>query len=321
MTVPTVDEAAAAPAALAAFLRGVERRGAVFATLATGSDRAADAALAATMRAFRALAADAPFVEWPRRFWSLLLAAPTLRRAVADPEWPARFIHLAGLGLGPRAALLLRLVAGLAEADAAAVLGVARPTYRLALRGALPHHADGSADAQAWSALAESAQAAIRSLPPERLAEIARQRDAAVRGVRASAPPRASRRLPGRGGHRLRLALWGVAFATVLSLAATWWAGPGRQDGGPGPEDIRVEALPPSTPATTFPVEWALVMHPDFELLLAPDDPVASDPAFYAWYAAQREDARSGSDAAPLVMLDAADPPPDSQPESSDAPR
>lgn len=320
MTVPTVDEAAAAPAALAAFLRGVERRGAVFAALATGSAEAGDAALATTMRAFRVLAADAPFIEWPRRFWSLLLAAPPLRRTVPRPDWPPQFAYLAGLGRGPRAALLLRLVAGLAEADGAAVLGVARPTYRLALLGALPHHADGRADAEAWRALAESAQAAIRSLPPERLAEIARQRDAAVRGLRVAAPPRATRR-PRGGGGRAQSALWAVAAATGLALGATWWIDPDRQDVGSGAEDIRVEALPPSTPATKYPAELALVMHPDFELLLAPDEAAASDPGFYAWYAAQLEQARSGADAAPLIVLDAAEPPAENRPESSDAPR
>src|SRR3546814_8370911 len=56
----------------------------------------------------------------------------------------------------PISALLLRLVAGLPEAEAAAVLGVARPTYRLAVQRALPHGEDGQPDTQGWRMLGEA---------------------------------------------------------------------------------------------------------------------------------------------------------------------
>ena len=69
-----------APPALAAFLRGVERRGAVLAELQCGDADAGDAALAQAMRRFRAEAAGQPMSQWPRRFWTLLLSQPGLRR-------------------------------------------------------------------------------------------------------------------------------------------------------------------------------------------------------------------------------------------------
>ena len=132
----TLHDAVSAPAALTAFLRGVERRGAVFAQLQVGDAATGDRALVAAMRAFRLPAAKIPFADWPRQFWTLLLATPELREQPKAPSWGSGFGALGGIGRGPRAALLLRLVAGLPEAEAAAVLGVARPTYRLALQRA-----------------------------------------------------------------------------------------------------------------------------------------------------------------------------------------
>ena len=141
------------PPALSAFLRGVERRGAVLAELQCGDAAAGDAALVAAMRVFRDEAATLPMAEWPRRFWATLLAEPALRRRVAVAMAIDPTDRLGELATGPRAALLLRLAAGLPEAEAAGVLGVGEASYRLALRGALPHHVDGRADPQAWQHL------------------------------------------------------------------------------------------------------------------------------------------------------------------------
>jgi len=302
MTASPPDSPAVAPAALAAFLRGIERRAAVFATLLTGSAAVGDVEVAATLRRFHALAGQAPFAEWPRRFWALLLAAPGLRAAPQDPVWPAAFAALSTLGRGPRAALLLRLVAGLADIDAAAVLGVARPTYRLALQRALPHCADGSPDAAAWQALDAAAQAAIRQLPAGRMTELARQREAAIRGERA--PPRRVRAARPPGAARWRSAQWSVVAATVLALAATWWWPAGHGAGDAGADGIRIVALPPAAaPAATYGDDARLVTHPDLELLLADEDtPAAADPGFHAWYAAQLAQLRSGDDAQPLPI-------------------
>ncbi|HJR74015.1 MAG TPA: hypothetical protein VJ806_10305, partial [Luteimonas sp.] len=85
MTAPSLSDASGVPAAINAFLRGAERRGAVFAELQCGDAVAGDAALAAAMRAFQANAAKAPMGEWPHRFWSLLLATPRLRQATTLP--------------------------------------------------------------------------------------------------------------------------------------------------------------------------------------------------------------------------------------------
>ncbi|HRF84754.1 MAG TPA: hypothetical protein PLO34_10065, partial [Pseudoxanthomonas sp.] len=57
------------PAALSAFLRGVERRAYVFLWLQDGNAAGAERALAAAIRAFPGPAAAMPMAEWPARFW------------------------------------------------------------------------------------------------------------------------------------------------------------------------------------------------------------------------------------------------------------
>ncbi len=318
MTARPPDPTAAAPPALTAFLRGVERRGAVFAQLLAGSPEAGDAALASAMRGFRPVASRAPFVEWPRRFWALLLAAPTLRRPLPDAAWTPPFTVLAAIGHGPRAVLLLRLVAGLSESDAAATLGIARNTYRLALHRALPHLPDGTPDVAIWHALGDAAQAAVRGLPTERLAHLSRDREAAVHG-RPSLLVGPGDALP----PRVRGALWGVGLVTVLALAATWiWPG-GYPGAGEGAAGIRIEPLgAAATPAARLPPEALLATDPDLDLLL--DDalePAALDPAFHAWLAAQTAGEVGGLDAVP-VPLEAAELPlgDDAAPETIDVP-
>src|SRR5690606_20938135 len=243
-----LNDPAAAHAALTAFLRGIERRGAVFAHWQGGSPEAGDAALAATLREFAGVAAGVAFAEWPRRFWAMLLAAPQLRDGgrPADARIPAA---VAGLGTGPRAALLLRVVAGLAESEAAAVLGIARPTYRLALQRALPRLEDGSADPEAWRALSAAAREAVRLLPEQRLAGIRALRDGTRRPT--ARVPRAAA-APVRPGW-----LWPatavVVLATAVALAATWWAPWWPVQEAVPPGTIHSEPLPPAAaPAARF---------------------------------------------------------------------
>ncbi|MCW5582017.1 MAG: hypothetical protein KIS72_11810, partial [Luteimonas sp.] len=83
-----MNDPSAARAALNAFLRGVERRGVVFAEWQGGDAEAGDVALAATLRGFGEVAGEVPFAEWPRRFWAMLLAAPGLRGAGAGRTAP-----------------------------------------------------------------------------------------------------------------------------------------------------------------------------------------------------------------------------------------
>ncbi len=300
MTVRPPQDTPAAPTALTAFLRGVERRGAVFAHLLAGSQASGDAALAATVEAFRAEAGRTAFGDWPRRFWSQLLATPSLRQAPATPEWAPEFEWLAQLGHGPRAALLLRVVAGLAESDAAAVLGVARGTYRLGLQRALPHNADGSANPAAWQALGAAAQDMLRGLPPERLAQLAHVREEVIAGPPPGRPRRAEPRAP--GAQRPRAALWAIALLTLAAFSATFLPGVGTGEAADeGSEGILVEPLPAAAaPAARYPEDAALALHPDLALLLdaATAGPEVTDPAFHAWHAARLD---AGPGAAPAT--------------------
>lgn len=299
MTARTLQDAAAAPAALTAFLRGVERRAAVFGGLVSGSDRAGDEAVEGAMRAFRRAAPKVAFVDWSTRFWTALLAEPGLRAPAAPPAWPAPFEWLEGIGLGPRAALLLRLVAGLSEAEAAAVLGVARPTYRLALSRALPRGGDAEADPEQWRALGEAAQAAVRGVPADRLAQLARRREAAMAGrplapdaLRTTADADADDDRPRRPWRWMAA----VAVLTLLALAATWKPWTWRPGGDAAAEArIHSEPLPPAeAPASRWPADAALATHPDLALL-SEGDPVAADPGFHAWLAAEFAASDSGA--------------------------
>ena len=309
MPVRPVDDAASAAPALSAFLRGVERRGLVFAHLQAGDEAAGIAALAAAMASFRAAAARTPFGEWPRRFWSILLAAPQLREQVPEARWPAGFEAFGRIGRGPRAALLLRLVAHVSEADAAAVLGVGRPAYRMALRRALPRRADGGADAQAWQLLGEAARQEIRDLPPEALSELARLREAALAG--ADWEPAPPPRRPAAGRARARW-LWPATLAVVALTVAALWAvtrlAPPGDVAGSGPDTIVSEQLPPSPPAAdSWDGDLALLTHPDFDLLAADAaDAAMREPGFHAWLAHQLDVAPPPQ---PAVGKDAAPPP------------
>ncbi|WP_158636445.1 hypothetical protein [Luteimonas marina] len=310
-----MNDPAAAQAALTAFLRGVERRGVVFAQWQGGGADTGDVALAATLRGFREVAGGIAFAEWPRRFWAMLLASPALRVPAGAMAMDGVPGHLAGLGSGPRAALLLRLVAGLAESEAAAVLGIARPTYRLALQRALPHRDDGSPDPEAWRALSDAAQRAVRAVPGERLERIAMLRDGVrprARSVRADAADTGSRR------RWLWPATLAVVALTAAALAATWWWPRPAPDGGGA--RIRTEALPPaSTPAAQFDPATALQSHRDLDLLLAQATGEADafeDPAFDAWLVEALAQGDEGL-LAPPETSDADDSPP----EQFDAPR
>lgn len=294
-TTNSAADAASAPAALTAFLRGVERRGAVFAQLQVGDAQTGDRALVAAMRAFRLPAARIPVADWPRQFWTLLLATHELRETPESPEWGSGFGFLAQLGRGPRAALLLRLVAGLAETDAAAVLGVARPTYRVALQRALPHTDDGRPDAEAWRMLGEASQHAVRDVSVERMGHLAWMREAVIHGRRLDPPkrvvPTADRDVEASHARWRRPSMLAVAAATLLAFLATFLLP--LDDPAPefGPSGVHISALPPAAaPEATFDAQTALLTHPDFELLAEDGvEPAARAPAFYAWLAAGAE--------------------------------
>jgi len=303
----TLNDAAAAPAALSAFLRGVERRGALFGELQCGDREVGDSALAAAMRAFRNHAAALPMADWSQRFWALLVAAPPLRRDAVTAQWPPDMQALVHLQALPRQTLLLRLVAGLPETDAASVLGIAPAAYQEALAAACPRDAEGQADALAWRTLGEAIQQQLRDLPPERLARLARLREAAITGARiersAVATTVVADAATGKESGRRRWP-WIVLVLGLcaLALAATWWWPQWRASpsfgGAPAPGatrvdddvEIRSEDLSAQPPAATFNANTALITHPDFDLVLDDqEEAIARDADFYAWYGATRQ--------------------------------
>ena len=290
MSVSSASSRPSGPPALSAFLRGVERRGAVLAELQAGDAHAGDAALADAMRQFRPEAGSLPMADWPRRFWALLLAQPRLAHRTAVAVAIEATDRLGELGSGPRAALLLRVAAGLSEEEAADVLGVSLASYRLALQRALPHHADGRADPLAWQQLREQIHRRIKTLPPDRLVRLSSAREAVLRGgdvAESGAGPEVS--LASRPRWLMPL-LWGLLALCVLALAATFLPLGSRVDGVGGNRRVEIEALPEAaSPAATYGEEAAMVMHRDFALIADPHgEAAAQDMEFNSWLAAQQ---------------------------------
>lgn len=310
-----LKDAASAPAALSAFLRGVERRGALLAELQCGDAAQGEIALAAAMRAFRHPAAGLPMAEWPQRFWSLLVATPQLRQDAAQARWPESLARLGSLPALPRKALLLRLAAGLPENEAAAVMALDQAAYRQALAEACPRDADGQPDAGAWRRSAETIQQRLRELPPERLARLARLREQAIARTQVehpAAPVAAKRQEPAPRRPR-RSRTWLLVLLTLTALlAVVVWQWPNRHllfksasPAGPAAKEVEadpglretveiaVETLPATAPAATFDAQTALLTHPDLELLL--DDAaegLVQQAGFLAWYEAEGEAAQ-----------------------------
>ena len=283
------------PPVLAAFLRGVERRAAVLAELQAGDAVAGDAAVAAAMRQWHAAAAEMTMGEWPERFWALLLAQPQLhaRTAVALPLDATD--RLGELGSGPRAALLLRLAAGLDEPAAAVALGVPVTSYRLALQNALPRRPDGSLDEGSWQRLRDRVHRRIKTLSPGRMARLGSAREAVLRDKApvhsASAAPAATR--PQRRRRGVPIVLWALLALCALALAATFLPGaagwlkavwPGVGDSDPA---RNLTVLPEAPAASRFGTESGLIAHRDFALLADPSAAQAQDLAVHSWLAAQ----------------------------------
>lgn len=312
-----MSPAAPTPPAVASFLRGVERRAALLAELQCGDPAAGDAALGATMRAFRQAAPRQAMAQWPRAFWALLLATPQLRRTpagVAATAWRP----LAMLGNGTRAALLLRSLAGLEPEEAAAVLGVSPAACREAVSRALQRTANGRPQADTWADWEATFRHGLKSLPAARLAQLARLRELALAGVPAergrSAFAPSPTGVPARG-RALAFAWAGVALCAAGLLASfvrpDWFPGD-----GPREATIRTEALgDPELPASRFDAELGAWSHGDFDLLADPDGlREAQRLPLLAWYAAQL----AVQATTPAATVDAALPAPEASPASGD---
>jgi hypothetical protein len=255
--------------ALVAFLRGIELRGWVFALRQAGSEAAAEQGLAHALHAFLGEARRLPLAAWPIRFWACLLRQPSL----VCPAEPGA-AGLAGLPPGPRAALLLRLVAGLDIAHAAEALGVAPEAYEKALHRALG--APGL-DPEGVEALRRELQAQMHDAPAAQRQLLATWRDEALLAA-AAPPPPAPAPVAGRWPRNAQV-ITAIALLVAIGSAVAWWQGVGGR-GAPPPVVDRVAPPPAMTDAIA-------VTHPDYLLVAhAADQAVARELPFYSWMAA-----------------------------------
>lgn len=244
-----------------AFRRGIDRRAYVLARAQCGDDDLLQSALIGVDEAFNAEFAELPISQWPIRFWTLLLSRKEL--AQGHSPWPA----LASISHGPRAALLLRLVAGLDFSHAAQVLNISETTYRFALeRGLEQLHAAGF-NFQELERLRDSFFDEVKQLPTELIRT--RERPAVV--VPVAVPvvePEPEIKKPKRWP-------WIVLLLVLLSSAFAWWWWSTRQ-----PEII------PTKPIALTEIQNA-VIHPDYEVIANPQiQKQVEDLAFLSWLAA-----------------------------------
>lgn len=253
--------------ALTAFLRGIELRGWVFAFNQCGDEARAEQALARALHDFLAQAQAQPLATWPIRFWTSLLRQPVLM--VPAGPGPA----LAELPPGPRAALLLRLVAGLDLAHAAEALGVAQPAYEAALHRALAHPALDEAGLQA---LRERLHAEIHDAPAAQRQLLATWRDEAVLALDDVAPVAPASPAPRPSPPRWMLVAGAIALVAVTTLAVL------RYRDGSAPVAVIDPVAPP--PAIT---DTIAATHPDYlQAAAGADEALARELAFLSWFAA-----------------------------------
>lgn len=279
---PPSPEASGVPcalpaAALTAFLHGIEPRAWVFALCQGGDAARADQALAAAEREFVANAAALPLAQWPLQFWAALLRQPGLLAGL-DSE-----LDLARLEPGPRAALLLRLLASLDVPHAAEALGVSVRAYEAALGQALsvpglPEDWLVSVRAQ-LQALVHDMPAPTRAHLDEIRRDVLAQAAATATSAAVAAEPVLVAELP---PVRPRWPWLGLGVL-LLALLATLWLPlpealrPGESEGLPS------EPLPPP-PALS---DSLVVTHPDYPQLAEPEsEGLARELALLSWLAA-----------------------------------
>ncbi len=317
------------PPALAAFLRGSERRAWVFLWLQGGNADAADHALAAASRAFQADAATLSMAQWPARYWRLLAACPL---ETDEGDRPGELAILGAAAPADRRALLLRLAAGLDEQPAAEALGVSLETYRERLAAGCPRDPHGEVDPAAWHRLAQAIQLAVRDLPASRLERIAGLRDTALTGhgmpapatdEPATAPPHPYTPAEARARRRPGPVVVALLVLVALAAAGAWWSLrppgpllPPADEATSGVDDLRVHehgpilveplpaAEPPAVPAEPVP---PVLAEP-------PSDPVIAQMDLLSWYAAGAPESRIEREASDGVVALLPAPGPDGAP-------
>lgn len=261
------------PAAVTAFLRGVDRRARLLARVQAGDEEAARRALAVAAKVFAGDAPGWPMSQWPLQFWRLLLSVPAMGRGVARPA-AGPLPGIARLPPAARAAVLLHLVAGLDDNDAAAALDIPVTAYQDRIRNALPRDALGQPDLDVWRAWSAAVKRTLEALPETAPA------------LTHAAPDR-----PERTARPLLRWLWLGVLLCALALAATFVLHPrGRAAIDAWRHRVQVQPLPPADPpkARFDPADPAL--QPDRALLLAPDElALARQLPLLAWLAAEAE--------------------------------
>lgn len=251
---------AASSNAMQAFRRGIDRRAYVLARAQCGDNDLLQSALSAVDGAFNAEYAELPISQWPIRFWTLLLSRKEL--AQGQSPWPA----LASISHGPRAALLLRLVAGLDFSHAAQVLNISETTYRFALeRGLEQLHAAGF-NFEELERLRDSFFEEVKQLPTELIQT--RERPAVVITPPlpvAELEPEIKKTGPWP---------WLVVLMAVVLVGLLWWWSTQSSD------------VVAAKPVSLTEVQTA-VIHPDYDVIANPDiQAQAEDLAFLSWSAA-----------------------------------
>jgi len=260
-----------------------------------GDPGRADRLLLRGLERFRQRSAGLPLAQWPLAWWSALLEDPGM---LAVPDALAS-VPLRRLPPGPRAALLLRLVAGLDLPHAAQALGVSQGAHDAALEQAL--QAPGMDDARIET-LRQGLHDEVHGFPVaerDRLLAvlhglIAPEAPPATAGATAVLPApdsglAADAALPPAWHQRARqqrgALLAGALVLAGLLVVAVWWPRPAVMAPG-SHEALPVEAVgapPPLDPAH-------VVTHPDYDALAHPDmEHLARDVAFFSWLAASTE--------------------------------
>lgn len=286
------------PAAVAAFLRGFDKRAQLFASVQAGDATRGARALSVVARVFAAEASQWPLAQWPQQYWRLLLATPSLRHAAPPTPYPV-LPGIARLPPEPRAAVLLHLVAGLTDEAAAPALGLTVPAYQAMIRDSLPRNDLGQPDVDVWRAWQATVQRELaRAAEPPPLAK---QATRPVPRPSPAATPAAE--LPAAHGVRW---LWLGVAGCALAFAAAFFIHPvGREVIHQWFAAIKREALPAAAaPKARFDAR-DLTLHPDRELLASPQEAwFAERLALLAWLATAADPTEP--DAVPLPILDEA---------------